>query len=94
MVLKSDPRKNGEVRPQTPDSEAGDVRTRRTFLADAGKKAAFVAPVVLSLTAQPAFAASGESCSAYGAACEVNEDCCDLNCHAPTMTCKGPIGLF
>jgi len=67
------------------------VTTRRGFLTRTGKRAAFVLPAVWSLSAQQAAAASGMSCSAYGAHCEVNEDCCSLNCHAPTMTCKGEL---
>ena len=70
---------------------APPARSRWTFLSDAGKKAAFAVPAAWTLTARQALAATGLSCSAYGAACEVNEDCCDLNCHQPTMTCKGPI---
>lgn len=65
--------------------------TRRGFLTGAGKRAVFVLPAVWSLSTQQAAAASGVSCSAYGAPCEVNEDCCTLNCHGLTMTCKGPI---
>ena len=66
--------------------------TRRGFLTGTGRKTVFVLPVIWSLSAEQVAAGTGISCSAYGAPCEVNEDCCTLNCHAPTMTCKGPIG--
>jgi hypothetical protein len=92
MTTASNSDERGELRDAPSADGEARMRTRRRFLTDGGKKAAFIAPVVLSLTAQPAMAASGESCSAYGAACEVNEDCCTLNCHALTMTCKGAIG--
>ena len=91
MALSSNSGEGGEFQQQSSGGGEADVRTRRKFLTDTGKKAAFVVPVVLSLTAQPVMAASGESCSAYGADCDVNEDCCSLNCHGPTMTCKGEI---
>ncbi len=90
MTFALNQEESSGVEPRAPDPRPDERKSRRSFLAAAGKKAAFVAPVVLSLTAQPVFAASG-SCSPYGAACEVNDDCCTLNCHQLTMTCKGAI---
>lgn len=84
-------RQNRDVQQPAEDSVTLGVRTRRTFLSDTGKKMIFIMPAVWTLSGQQAVAATGDSCSQYGADCEVNEDCCSLNCHGPTMTCKGPI---
>ena len=82
----------GQNGPEPPRAQLADpdAKTRRTFLAHAGKRAAFVAPAVWMLGAQQALAqASTGSCSGYAAPCAVDDDCCSLNCHGPTMTCKG-----
>jgi len=92
MTRKSKRQDRKGLRPSAEDSSKPAVSTRRTFLASAGKKTAFIVPVVSTLTAQEALAAgSYPACSPYGNPCEVDEDCCTLNCHAPTMTCKGGI---
>lgn len=92
MTRKSKLQDRKGLQPSAEDSGRPAVSTRRTFLAHAGKKAAFTVPIVTTLTAQEALAAgSYPGCSPYGNPCDVDEDCCDLNCHAPTMTCKGAI---
>ena len=91
MTRRSKPPEGKELRASPEDTGGPTLSTRRKFLASAGKKAAFIVPVVTSLTAQEALAAGSYGCSPYGAPCVVDEDCCDLNCHVPTMTCKGPI---
>lgn len=78
---------HGTEREESPPEGAAIGRTRRSFLASAGKKAAFVMPVVWSLTAEPAMAVSGGTCSPGGNACAVDADCCSLNCNGGTMTC-------
>ena len=57
--------------------------TRRSFLKNVGKKALYVTPVVMTLTAQEACAAASPSfvsCGPAGDPCVVDTDCCSNNC--------------
>ena len=78
---------HGTEHDEGPPEGAAIGRSRRSFLAFAGRKAAFVVPVVWSLTAEPAMAVSGGTCSPNGNACAVNADCCSLNCDGGSMMC-------
>jgi hypothetical protein len=69
--------------------ESQATTTRRSFVKSVGKKALYVTPVVVTLTANEAHAASPASCIQYGSPCTVHEDCCSLNCDDLSMECKG-----
>lgn len=84
-----------------PPSETEQVRSsRRAFLRKGTKRALYVAPVVLTLSAQKAVAASGMACgSAFkttvGSPCATDgsqKDCCPpLVCSAATDgVCQNP----
>ncbi len=67
-----------DVGAQPVSSSGGEpvADTRRAFLRGVGKKAAFVAPVIWSLTAQEAqAAASGAVKLPAGASCQYDSDC-------------------
>lgn len=54
---------------------------RRAFLADVGVKAAYITPIVLTLTAAPAVASPfAASCKPIGQPCTRNPSCCTRNC--------------
>lgn len=78
---------HGTEHDEGPPGSATIGRTRRSFLASAGMKAAFVMPVVWSLTAEPAMAVSGGTCSPGGAPCAVDADCCSLDCNVGSGMC-------
>ena len=75
--------RDARVRPM-----AVDIRpnaTRRDFLGRVGKRAAFIVPVVWTLTAQDAQAAGSNpsaspSCVPHGGLCAMDSDCCSGNC--------------
>ncbi len=82
------------AQPPAPLDRERAANTRRAFLRSVGKKTLYVTPVVMTLTAAPAFASgapSGTSCGGLEEACTVNEDCCTLNCGAMGCDCK-PMG--
>lgn len=59
-------------------------RSRRAFLADVGAKAAYITPVLLTLTAAPAVASSfAASCKPIAQPCTRNASCCTGNCDSP-----------
>jgi hypothetical protein len=68
-------------------SQRADSKSnRRQFLGHVGKKAAYVTPVFLALSASQALAASGEfdsTCGDVGSPCTVDGDCCTNNCGGP-----------
>ncbi len=76
------PRVSGPSR--TSDTvEAASAATRRSFLRGVGKKAVYMAPVFLALSASDAHAASGEfdsTCGDEGSPCTVDADCCSNMC--------------
>jgi len=74
---------------QLANAEVGgteSVTTRRSFLRHLARKAAYVTPVVMTLSAQRARAAanpsapSGAGCAQDGAACVFQSDCCTGLC--------------
>jgi hypothetical protein len=67
--------------------EAPRRAARRTFLRDVGKRAIYVAPVVVALTASQAQAAPSPSCVPSGGACEQDSDCCSNRCSGASMLC-------
>lgn len=71
-------------------ADAPPAGTRREFLGNVGKKAAYIAPIVMTLTASQARAGSAadfdSTCGDDGSPCTVDEDCCALNC-VGMMTC-------
>jgi hypothetical protein len=71
--------------PENGSGEPGDATTRRAFLGNVGRKAAFAIPVILSLTAQeaqaaPSGAATGSSTAAAGESCWFDSDCQSALC--------------
>lgn len=71
--------------PSVADEDGGSFTTRRRFLGGAGKKAAFVVPVVWTLSAPKAMAAGSNpsanpSCATDGEICVTNTDCCSNVC--------------
>lgn len=86
-------RKSNLPQPRIPALLPGRVQgvsraTRRSFLRGVGKKALYVAPVVMTLAAQQAYAASGEfdsTCGDFQSPCTVDADCCENNCIGEPM---------
>ena len=83
-----------KVEAPTPGEHANSpsVTTRRRFLSKGAKKMAYVTPVIVSLAASRAQAASGEydsTCGDAGSPCAIDGDCCDNMCHwvMSTMVC-------
>lgn len=60
--------------------EASSSTTRRAFLRDVAKKAVYVTPVVMTLTASEARAAASPSCLGGGAPCTIGSECCSNVC--------------
>jgi len=52
--------------------------TRRAFLGGLAKKALYVTPAVLTLTAQQAVAGSASPCKPNGSPCTDHDECCCL----------------
>jgi len=70
-----------------PGDRSAAQATRRAFLGAVGKKALYVTPIVMTLTAQQARAASTpSSCTSTGEACTEDTDCCTTHCN-PQDTC-------
>jgi len=78
----------GVPRPALKRVNAKGGTTRRTFLGNVGKKALYVTPVVLTLSASEARAASPSPCLPIGSPCAVNEDCCSTICHPAQQICQ------
>ncbi len=71
--------------------QAASGATRRSFLRGVGKKAVYMAPVFLALSASDAHAASGDfdsTCGDIGSPCTVDAECCSNNCLGNPMKCK------
>ena len=87
-----EPETDRSNKPNAAANPPGDRRaaqaTRRAFLGAVGKKALYVTPVVMTLTAQQARATSAVSCGSVDTPCTTDEDCCTTNCAAGPMTCK------
>ncbi len=70
--------------------------TRRSFLKDVGKKAIYVTPVVMTLSAERAQASATQpSCGFAGSPCTTDDDCCgccDDGGMNPTFLCEGDPG--
>jgi hypothetical protein len=66
---------------ETPVDVGPERSTRRAFLAGVGRKAVYVTPIVLTLSANSAFASPhSASCKQLGGSCTTNNDCCSNNC--------------
>lgn len=65
------------------DVDHSRTTTRRAFLDGAGRKALWVAPVIVTLRAQQALAAGSRtvSCTVSEAACVTDEECCSGDCN-------------
>lgn len=63
-------------------AESSVTTTRRAFFGDVGKKAAYITPVLLTLSASSAAAGSrNPSCQRTGSPCTIDDDCCgSLTC--------------
>lgn len=77
---------NTRAEPGTPARQF----SRRTFLRGAAAKAAYITPVVLTLSADSARAGSefNSTCGDVGSPCTVGLECCSLVCNNLTMTCS------
>ena len=74
-------------KPAVTDATAAATTSRRGFLGDVGKKAAYVTPIVLTLTARQAVALGSNpsdtpsaACLDPGELCGTDEDCCSGKC--------------
>ena len=69
--------------------------TRRGFVTGVAKKAAYVAPAVMVLTAAQRVAADYTGCTGPGSPCTTGIECCNyvdaMSCHPPAtmMACMG-----
>ena len=87
-----------DTEPRSGFGNAKPGSTRRSFLKDIGKKALYVTPVVMTLTAQAARAQVGTgSCIPEGSDCIEGEDwqCCDfidMMGNPQTGTCTDMMG--
>ncbi len=61
--------------------------TRRGAMREAAKKAAYIAPIVMTMATPSAYAASAPSapCIVNGDPCTFNSECCSGNCHSSMM---------
>ncbi len=73
--------------PGATGAKAADTTSRRSFLGDVGKKAAYVTPIVLTLTARQAVALGSNpsdtpsaGCLEAGSLCGADGDCCSGKC--------------
>ena len=64
------------------DVDHSRTTTRRAFLDGAGRKALFMAPVIVTLSAQQALAEGSRtvSCTVSGDPCVTDEECCSGDC--------------
>lgn len=62
---------------------------RRGFLVGAARRAAYVAPAVLAISAARRAGAGGPSCGDAGSPCAVDGDCCT----SPAFLCKKANGM-
>ena len=68
--------------------------TRRLFLKDVGKKALYVTPVIVTLSAQRAQASATQpslACGVVGSPCTTDDDCCGC-CDDMMNVCEGAPG--
>jgi hypothetical protein len=62
-------------------ASSAPVSTRRAFLRSVGRKAIYVAPVLVTLSARDAVASPhAASCKPLAGSCDTNDDCCSGNC--------------
>lgn len=62
--------------------------TRRGFLGSVGRKALYVAPVILTLSASETALAGSPYCLPSGAACTIDSECCSGDCRPTGMGAK------
>jgi len=79
------PKSGPEAASSTSDEGLRSATTRRGFLGGAGKKAAFVVPVVWTMSAQKTMAggsnpSANPSCATGDEICVTNTDCCSNVC--------------
>lgn len=84
MVAESDKQDNFETASRV---EPADASTRRELIGDLARKALYVTPIVMILTASQARAHLSFSCTRSGIACLTDEECCSGNCVADGMMC-------
>ena len=65
-----------------------DTPTRRRFVTGVAKKAAYITPAVMVLTAARRVAADYTGCIGPGSPCTMHNDCCSV----AAMACKQPGG--
>lgn len=85
QVSKQQLEKQGEDVSSAVVSPGGSGTSRRAFLKKSGRRAMYVAPIVLSLSASVKAAVSGfdSTCGDAGSPCDVDGDCCGV------LTCTG-----
>ncbi len=59
-------------------ADPAPATTRRGFVHEVGKKALYITPVMLTLTASQAMAIGSPSCKPVGSPCTVPGDCCEF----------------
>ena len=80
------------VKPQPDQADHDTGSSRRRFVTQAAKRAAYVAPVVMVLTAARQVAADYTGCTGPGSPCTMHNECCRLAamaCMTGGMVCMG-----
>lgn len=85
--VEPNPQDNAPPPASSQPVDAEPSTTRRTFLRDVGKRAIYVAPVIVALTASQAQAGASPSCVPSGEYCEQDSDCCSDRCSGASMIC-------
>ena len=79
--MEADQRTEMTQLPKTNEAGTPTSTSRREFLADVGRKAIYVTPVLLTLSAGHATASPhAASCKPLAGSCTTNNDCCSNNC--------------
>lgn len=88
MRNEADPQDHADSRAPVTRVDAKPKGTRRDFLGSVGKKALYVAPVILTLSASQTALAGSPYCLPSGAACTTDSECCSGDCRPTGMGAK------